>query len=406
MGVCMKNNLLKKLSIFLGFVFVGSAYASSISELRIDGFGTLAAVKTDNSAVDYINADDDWNLDTDSILGLQLYYPINEKFSLTAQVSAQGKDHYDVEKDTAWLYGTYAFTTESSLRAGRLRIPFFAKSESLEVGYSYHWIRPPTDVYGQLGFTNFDGMDALIYVPVGNMRLLVQPYAGVTSPEQDFQGDMGELDVTNLWGLNMELVSSLITYRLGHTEGDFDINGVAALDGFLGGLEMAGFPQVADKFGIQDRHGKFSGIGVEFDNDDFLIAAEYTKRKTDGLIPDTNGWYTTLGYRFGSVMPHITYSEIETDENYDYVNSQIPLMPLMLAGGSAQFVQMNTSNNDTLILGVRWDVIPKMALKMEWQKMNVDSDSYPLSPLFSVKTASYQPGDDVELFSVAVDFVF
>jgi len=402
----MRSHFFQQVVFFLCFVFIENVYALSVGDLKIDGFGTLAAVKTDNSAVDYINAGDEWNLDTDSILGLQLYYSINEKFSLTAQVSAQGKDHYDVEKDTAWLYGTYALTDETRLRAGRLRIPFFAKSESLEVGYSYHWIRPPTDVYGQLGFTNFDGMDALMYVPVGNMRLLVQPYAGVTNPEQDFQGDTGELDVTNLWGLNMELATSLLTYRFGHTEGDFDINGVAALDGFLGGLTMMGFPQVADKFGIQNRHGKFSGIGVEFDNDELLIAAEYTKRKTDGLIPDTNGWYATLGYRFGSVMPHITYSELETDENYDLVNSQIPLMPPMLAGGSAQFVQMNTSNNDSLILGVRWDVIPKMALKIEWQKMDIDSDSYPVNPLFSVNPARYRPGDDVELFSVAVDFVF
>lgn len=392
--------------VLLGLLLSQSLYAVSVGTIKVDGFGTLAAVKTDDSAVDYINADDNWNLDTDSILGLQLYYPLNERFSFTAQISAQGRDHYDVEKDTAWLYGTYVLTDNSSVRAGRLRIPFFAKSESLEVGYSYHWIRPPTDVYGQLGFTNFDGVDGLLNMPVGNMRLLVQPYVGVTSPEQDFQGDAGELDVTDLWGLNLELASGSLTYRIGHTEGDFDINGVAALDGFLGGLTMAGFPQVADNFAIRDRHGKFSGIGIEFDNDELLVAAEYTKRKTDGLIPDSNGWYTTLGYRFGGVMPHITYSELETDENYDYVNSQIPLMPPMLAGGSAQFVQMNTSNNDSLTLGVRWDVIPKMALKIEWQKMSIDADSYPISPLFSVKPASYLPGDDVELFSVAIDFVF
>lgn len=380
--------------------------ALSIGDIKIDGFGTLAAVKTDDAGVEYINADDSWNLDTDSILGLQLYYPFNETFSVTAQMSAQGKDHYDVEKDTAWFYGAYAMTDDTSVRAGRLRIPFFAKSESLEVGYSYHWIRPPTDVYGQLGFTNFDGMDVLVNVPVGSMRMLVQPYAGVTNPEQDFQGDTGELDVTNLWGLNVELASGPVTYRIGHTEGDFDINGVEALDGFIGGLAMAGFPQVADKFGIQNRHGKFSGVGVEFDNDNILMAAEYTKRKTDGLIPDTTGWYTTLGYRFGSVMPHITYSELETDENYDSVNSQTSLMPAQLAKGSAQFVQMNTSNNESLTLGVRWDVMPKLALKAEWQKMNVDSGSYPINPLFGVKPSAYTAGDDIELFSLALDFIF
>jgi hypothetical protein len=402
----MGNRSLQATVFFLALGALHNAQALSVGDVKINGFGTLAAVKTDNSSVDYINAGDNGNFDTDSIAGLQLYYPLHERFSLTGQFLAQGKEHYGFNSDTAWLYGDFSVTDNVDVRAGRLRIPFFMLSDSLEVGYSYYWIRPPTDVYGQLGFTNFDGADALIKIPVGNSGLLVQPYFGSTNPTQDFQGDAGELSVSNLLGVNLQLDTRWITYRIGHTEGDFDINNVASLDGFLSGLNMMGFPNVADKFGIKNRHGKFSEIGINVDYENILVMSEYTQRKTDGLIPDTTAWYTSFGYRMGNFTPNVTYSELKTDENYDAVNAQIPFMPPMLAGGSAQFVQMNTSNNRSLTLGLRWDLLPKTALKFEWQKIAVDAGAYPLNPVFAVNPAGYRSGDDVELFTVAVDFIF
>lgn len=63
----MRSHFFQQVVFFLCFVFIENVYALSVGDLKIDGFGTLAAVKTDNSAVDYINAGDEWNLDTDSI---------------------------------------------------------------------------------------------------------------------------------------------------------------------------------------------------------------------------------------------------------------------------------------------------------------------------------------------------
>lgn len=371
--------------------------------LQLNGFATVAAVSTSEDDVSYLNADDSWRFDTDSVAGIQLILPVNDKVSFTTQIVARGADDFDAELE--WAYATIRAIDIADVRAGRLRIPFFLISDSLEVGYSYPWIRPPVEVYGQLGFSRFDGADSVVNFSVGDTDFVVQPFFGSTNPTQDFQGEEGELDVTNLWGLNVSLSYDWLTLRIGHTEGDFDITGVDSINQFLMGLQMAGFGYVADRFGVTGRHGKFTGVGLDIQYDDLRVLSEYTQRETDGLIADTTGWYVTVGYRFGTLMPHITLSELETDENYNAVTAYLPLMPMMLAGGTQQFVQMNTVNHDSVTLGLRWDFLPQTALKFEWQSMSVDGGSMPVSPSFSVGP-TYTPGDDVDVYSIALDMIF
>lgn len=102
------------------------------SPISVDGFGTLAAVQNDNHSVSFYDADDrtDWN--TDSMLGLQVKLPLLDRLSLTGQVVARGYENYDLQVE--WMFLTYEAADDLYLRGGRLRIPFFMFSDSLEVG--------------------------------------------------------------------------------------------------------------------------------------------------------------------------------------------------------------------------------------------------------------------------------
>lgn len=370
------------------------------SPISVDGFGTLAAVHNDNHSVSFYDADDrtDWN--TDSMLGLQVKLPLLDRLSLTGQVVARGYENYDLQVE--WMFLTYEAADDLYLRGGRLRIPFFMFSDSLEVGYSYPWIRLPVDVYGQLGFTTFEGADAVCSMPIGNMKLELQPFAGSTKPDYIRSGQNGRLEVSNLWGLHAVLGNDWLELHASHTEGDFDLRGIDSISGYLGGLEMAGFPAVADQFGTSNRHGTFDGLGFDANLDNFRLIGEYTRRGTDGLIANTTGWYTTLAYTYKAFTPHITFSELKTTEDFSGEILAATAMPPMLAMGTMQFAHMNKVNESSVTVGLRWDVANNTALKMEWQRINPDNDS---SPLIAVRDFTYA-GDPVNVYSVAVDFVF
>jgi hypothetical protein len=368
--------------------------------VKIDGFGTLAGVKNDNEDVSFYGANDEEDWDTDSVLGLQIKVPLSDELSLTGQVVARGDENYDTKME--WLFMTYGLLDNLDVRAGRLRIPFFMYSDSLEVGYSYLWVRPPVDVYGQLGFTSFDGADVLYSFPVSSMELNLQPFFGSGNHDIIRPGQNGKLEVTNLWGLHAVLSNDWIALHAGHTEGDFDIKNIDAIDGFLLGLNSAGFPAAVDQFGTNNRHGTFDGIGVDATWENFRFISEYTRKGTDGLIANSTGWYATVAYQYNTLTPHITFSELETDEDYGGEQLVAGAMPPPLAMGTMQFARQNTVNQSSVTTGLRWDVAKQTAIKFEWQRINPDNDS---SPSFLVVNPFYA-GDPVNVYTVAVDFVF
>lgn len=371
--------------------------------LQVNGFGTFAGVHNDNEDVSFYDASQHTDWDTDSIVGLQISLPITDKLSATSQFVARGYENYDLKTD--WLFLSYKATNDLDVRAGRMRIPFFMFSDSLEVGYSYPWVRPPVDVYDQLGFNSFDGADIVYTFPVASMQLELQPFMGSTNPDMIRPGQNGELEVTDLWGLHGILSNDWISLHFSHTEGDYDIENIKSINGFLTGLETTGYTSVADKFGVDDKHGTFSSVGIDANWQNFRLISEYTERTSDGLIANSSGWYTTLGYQMGQWMPHLTFSQLETHEDYSDEMEDAAAMPAMLgmlAGGTRQFAKVNSENQKSVTAGLRWDVAKNTAIKFEWQHINPDNDS---TPTFQVIDPDYS-GEDVNVYTIAVDFVF
>ena len=129
--------------------------APAIADVQINGFANLIAGMTlddDESVYDY---NSDVSFDPASVFGLQVRGEISDKLSATAQVVGRGRDDYNA--DFEWAYMTYSLSNTTSISAGRIRLPLFKYSASLDVGYSYHWLTPPDAVYG-IDFNNIDGV--------------------------------------------------------------------------------------------------------------------------------------------------------------------------------------------------------------------------------------------------------
>ena len=85
--------------------------------------------------------DDQWSFYPDSIYGLQISAQLSEKLSLVGQFTGSGADSFDAK--VTWAYMKYQFENDAYIIAGKQRTPYLYYSDSFDVGYSYHWIRPP-----------------------------------------------------------------------------------------------------------------------------------------------------------------------------------------------------------------------------------------------------------------------
>lgn len=181
----------------------------AVADIKINGFANLIGGMTlDDDEVLY-GYDSDFNFDPASVFGLQVRGDVSEKLSATAQLVGRGSDDYDASFE--WAYMTYALSNNSSISAGRIRMPLFKYSASLDVGYSYHWITPPDSVYG-VPFDNMDGVRYDYTNYYGDWEYSVQVFGG--------RAESGPIEAEKLVGLTFEATLDWFNIRsiYSHTE--------------------------------------------------------------------------------------------------------------------------------------------------------------------------------------------
>jgi hypothetical protein len=408
------------LAVFVSLPSIIHAATFDVPAIKVDGFATVAGVatNTDSDDVAYLDADKNMAFETDSKVGLQFKLPVTERLSYTMQIVSKAVDSWNLE--TEWAYGAFKVNDMLEVRAGRMRIPFFRISDTMLIGYSYPWVRPPLDTYAQFAFSRFTGVDALIRFPsLFDSEIKIHPHYGSSASGFEMMGQEGEFSVKNLAGINVTWSFDWINFRLGHTEGDYDVYGDAfdQIDQQLATVMLThpfGNRQTSDQFRTSDRHGQFTGFGVDMELGDFMFLGEYNRRKTNGLMSDNTSWYGTVAYRIGNFLPHFTLSRYETDEDYSTAQNIVDTFPSgtpeeIAAKENAQgIINFNTVNQDSVTVGLRYDFMPRTALKLEWQRISPDAESSLLSPPFLGPEATYQGEDlqDVDLYTIAIDYLF
>jgi len=137
--------------------------------------------------------------------------------------------------------------------------------------------------------------------------------------------------------------------------------------------------------------------------------AEWARITEANALSKADAWYTTLGYRFDSVTPYLTLAEVNGDipQEPGVTTSGMPA-PLATATdamntGLKQFLSQASHAQKSITLGIRWDFISNAALKLQYQHIELDEES--AGRLANVQP-NFVPGNRVNTFSAAIDFVF
>lgn len=349
------------------------AHASSWEDLSINGFGTLGATYMGGEERTYgpkDGIDEGVSYKEDTKIGVQARYQVTDKFSLAAQAKAEFINE-DLKAKVSWAYGSYQFNDDLTVRAGRLATPVYMKSDSLDVGYTYPWVRPPVEVYGQVPIQSYEGLDVLYGLDLGDYKIDFQAYAG-TVLEQDFSylGNESKVESDSVYG-----ISATVPFKYGF---------VRAVHSYSDGLNI----EVGDFYKLEGLEGSFTAIGGQFSYGDATVMGEYALRDgptVDG-VSQLNGYYVTSAYQLTPVLqPHITYSNVE-DKN---------------SGGE----------QSSLTAGVRYDVYPGVSVKAEYTAVEAEGYNgfYDASGLVGLGTVQMAPSlleGDSDVFSLAIDYVF
>lgn len=362
----------------LAFLTAASLLAApAFADIQINGFANLIGGMTlddDEAVYDY---DSDFTFDPASVFGLQVRGDVSDKLSATAQLVGRGSDDYDASFE--WAYMTYVVSNNVSISAGRIRLPLFKYSASLDVGYSYHWLTPPDSVYG-IDFNNIDGVRLDYSTYSGDWEYGAQFTVGRVQADTFISGTPAELELENVVAVSFEATRDWFSARTLFARGtttavneDFDtfVAGMGQFGAFIPSATAA-----AEGFSVNEDSGTFFEVAIDIDKYDWFIGAEFTKTEVDdAIIAPDEAWYVTAGMRFGKFTPHITY-EVEEADNGDQV-ALVAGLPSIIETGDAvtdatwsSIYQAATGiaadqaqDTSAVTLGLRYDIEPGFAVK-------------------------------------------
>lgn len=276
--------------------------------------------------------DDHAGFKPDTILGLQASVDLEEGLSVTAQLIARGGNDFDAELE--WAYLNYIFDEHVTLSAGRRRVPIYYYSETLDLGYSYHWVRPPFEVYS-IPLTAYEGVSFSYKSWYDEWDSNIEIWGG--EAEGILLGGPGTMIVRDMLG---------VAWKVGYQE--------------WFNFRMLYSYQVADVFfdGIpfpvsEGNNIEYTSSALVIDRGLWFIMGEYTVIQIEKDFNHQHNWYVSVGARAGAVTPHLTFGE------YKEKSSSIS----------------NGEEQHTITVGVRYDVHPNAALKVEFSSVNNRSDS-------------------------------
>ncbi len=352
--------------IALSALFVaGNVEAYEWAGIEFHGFATVGATISDVDPTYLRGTTDKLSFDEDTTLGLQAIAPIGDHFIFQGQFLANGSRQPEtgLEVELDWAFASYQFTEKFSLRGGKIRFPIALFSEVNEVGYTYPWVRTPQSVYGAVPFNAVIGADATFTTSIGDdLELTLQPYLGDFSEEIAFGADKLTLDLEDIVGINVSLGNDLFLVRAGVFDTEITIEATP----------------------FQDLGTTHYSVGAKLETERLIAYAEYFKTEFDdgklvGFGDSRDGWYGTLGYRFGKFLPHVTIGERDSD--------------------SPGFTIGDTFEEITL--GLRYEIGASAALKFEWTQSKPTNGT--TGGLFDGPLLGESHGN---IFSVAFDVVF
>jgi len=393
----------------------GAARAESTTPpWKFSGFGTIGFAHSSEQEADFagsaLKADGagrsaSWSRHVDTRLGGQLDFRFDPHWSAVVQVVTEQRLDYSYQPRVEWANIKYQLTPEIALRAGRIALPMFIAADYRKVGYAYPWVRTPLEVYNVLPLTNSDGADITWHWESATLRNTTQAFYGYT--------DMPLYDGARLRGRAIAGLShtvergafsaraSVITTRLT----------ITLFPELFGSLDAFG-PQgrdIAGRLAANDKRATAASIGLNVDPGPWFVTGEAGRSEVDAYLGSTRSAYVSSGIRQGNFTPYAGYARVWGTPPPGLNTLSLDGLPPALAGAGARlnatldWMARTVPSQSTLTAGLRWDLAPDIALKLQHDRVTPRSGS---RGMLVNSVPGFRSGRTAQVTSATLDFVF
>lgn len=412
-GVCAPAlSLLAFLAVLLVVPTGAKAQQGDTPSLSFDAFGTLGLVYSTEDSADFaesfFRADGagytkSVSPEVDSRLGAQISAFLTPELTAVVQLVAEQDFEDRYVPSLEWAYLDYAFTPEFSVRAGRTPVGSFMVSDFRKVSFANPWMRPPPELYSLSPVASGEEVEASYSLHLGDWTSTLEASYGRS--EGEFQG--GEAEAEKVWSVANSIQRGVFTGRMLFAQGELDID---VFDPFFDAFRQFG-PEgeaIADRYEVDDTPFQFASLGAEYDPGPWFGMAELGWADFNSVLGEKLAGYVTVGHRFGTFTPHVTYGRVEAlhETSADGLTlSSLPPDAREPAAGLNAFLDIflqSTAIQQRVGIGGRWDIRPGMALKAEVEFIDLLENS---PGTFINPQPGFDRGGSAQIVSLATVFV-
>ncbi len=418
--------------ILLAFSFIAHAETSLTEGWNFTGFGTLGYAQT-NKYSDIIlkrnisqNSqkieDNGWL--TDSRLGLQASKELSANWDVVSQLVIQEKVDNTLENSIEMGFVRYQVNDNWNVRLGRMVLGTFLLSDYRNVGYSYHWVRPPTEFYGWIPFTHYDGFKTNIELGDFDQFLRLEAFAGNGGATVNIGYTSGGSSYNNaqaspMYGTGLTWEKDDLSLRVYLTK--FKISEeIAAIEELQNIVSQPAIQtywpqaqQIADDYALKGSTFSYTTLSFAWRPKAWQLQGEFSHIQSSSFgTYDGQRAYLHLGHRFGKWLPHITYSRSWDDRSYPYdpapATPTPPLPAGTLEGLETALIDNRLSgmvNQYTVSVGIRWDFASQKALKLQCDRSKLYNGSLGIYPTPTPAPRNWQ-SDTRSWCAATLDWIF
>ncbi len=373
------------------FLMMGEALAQENDPaVKVSGFGTIGASYNPSREFDFVRDllqasgvgySKRVDFGIDSRLGLQISAKASDQIELTGQVVSRRALH-QFKPELTWAYMKYMPTDELDLRIGRLGFDVYPLADSRNVAYSYIWVRPPVDYFGNLIINYIDGVDAVYHYPFGNFTGKLKVFTGqakeetsTNTPDQVFS-----LKGSKIAGAHIELQSQNWLGRIGYTELVFanefpNFESILlALRSPMMGMIAPNAPQLAQQLQFKDKKMRYFAAGLVYDNGPLQAQWMVSRIRSETLgFASAGSAFFTLAYRVHQWTPDINIAQTFPLHDRPVVTGlpiQFGASIQQLEFGIQSIAKATRSKQTTHSLGLRYALSPNSDLKFQIDRIN------------------------------------
>ena len=378
-------------------------------EATWSGFATLGYARSDSAYTYQRFIHQDGSFKRDSLLAGQLDLRLSPQWSATVQAKLAPANDSDqgLRATAAWAFVAWRPDNDWLLRAGKVRLPIYLYSESLDIGVASDMVRLPHEMYSTVPTNDFTGIFATRSFNGSQRDVSLDAFSGQADatarlwirdglPPVLPAGPLFKTVQVKVNGLALTARDSTLTWRVALLSSRTTPVDGPRLPVRFARVDLApglGYWQVGDSLpgpGVE-RVSRIRNLaltaGAEWQfGDGWRLAGEAVRmrQRDTELGSDSKAGYIALFKRVGSFTPYVSAARQRSSDGVLGWHQRLttPTLPAFVPGAAqinaAQRVAGESGyafDQRSLALGLSYALSPTAKLKGEWMRTQVGQAS-------------------------------